>query len=105
MLNRDLARLLDWSNKWLIGFNASKTVYMTITNRPCTANIVLKLNDILLTRVNSHKHLGLVLNNTFTWSDHVTYVCKRVSKRLGILYKSKQKLNRNVFIQVILSMD
>ena len=24
-----------------------------------------------------------------------TYVCKRISKRLGILYKSKQKLHRN----------
>ena len=96
MLNRDLKKLFDWSNKWLISFNASKTVYMTISNKPCTAEITLKLNETVLSRVWSHRHLGLVLNSAFTWSDHVTYVCKKVSKRLGILYKSKQKLQRNV---------
>ena len=71
-LNRDLIKLSDWSNKWLISFNASKTVYMEISNKPCASQIVLKLNEIS-TRVTSHKHPGLVLNSAFIWSDHFKY--------------------------------
>ena len=99
-LNRDLIKLSDWSNKWLISFNASKTVYMEISNKPCGSQIVLKLNDTILTRVTSHKHLGLVLNSAFTWSDHVTYICNKVSKKLGMLYKSKTRLNRNSLVRL-----
>ena len=40
-LNRDLIKLSDWSNKWLISFNASKTVYMEISNQ--INRVLLKL--------------------------------------------------------------
>ena len=76
---------------------------MEISNKPCASQIVLKLNDTILTRVSSHKHLGLVLNSAFTWSDHVTYICNKVSKKLGMLYKSKTRLNRNSLVKLYCS--
>ena len=32
-VNRDLAKLSDWAEQWLVTFNAVKTVYMIISNR------------------------------------------------------------------------
>ena len=94
-INSDLKKLEMWSKNWLASFNASKTEYILISNRPLSnKSISLQLNDTILSKVHSHKHLGLVLNNAFTWTDHVDFICKRVSKRLGLLYKFKNYLNR-----------
>ena len=88
VLNDDLGKLSVWSKMWLLTFNASKTEYMQISNKPNSVSpIVLKFNDELLTRVETHKHLGLVLNCNFTWSDHIDNICKRVNIRLAMMYR------------------
>ena len=77
-------------------FNEKKSEYMLISNKNVANNVVtLTLNGIDLLCVRTHKHLGLVFNNLFNWSDHINYVCSKTSKRLGILYRFKNKLNRN----------
>ena len=94
-LNEDLKRLEKWSYDWLTSFNSLKTEFMMFANKPLQNYLIeLKLNHIVLSRVRTHKHLGLVLNSELTWKDHVSYTCKRVSKRLGLLHKFKRKLNR-----------
>ena len=65
--------------------------------------VKLKLNDAVLISTETHKHLGLVLNSSLTWSDHVNSVCLKVSKRLGILYKFKFSLNRKALIKLYCS--
>ena len=47
--------------------------------------------------VHSHKHLGLVLNDTMTWTDHIDYITSKTSKRIGILRSLKFKLSRSCF--------
>ena len=105
-LNSDLLLLNNWSSKWLVDFNANKSVYMIISNSAFAAannTVKLKLNDTPLSLVDTHKHLGLVFNSSLTWSDHVNFTCKRVSKRLGILYKFKNSLNRNILVKLYCS--
>ena len=61
------------------------------SNKPSQNCLIeLNLNDIVISRVQTHKHLGLVLNSELTWKDHVSYTCRRVSKRLGFLHKFKK---------------
>ena len=102
-LNRDLDRLDNWSKDWLIHFNASKTEYLLISNKP-KINQNVHLNLILgssnINQVSTHKHLGVVLNETLTWTNHVDNVCNRVSKRLGLLYKVKKTLTRNTLVKL-----
>ncbi len=62
-VNRDLVKLENWAAQCRVTFNASKTVYMIVTN---CRNIVypsLYLNGVQLTRVNDHKHLSMVFSH------------------------------------------
>jgi hypothetical protein len=45
--------------------------------------------------VDHHKHLGVILNNRATWSDHLDAIITKISKRIGLLRSLKYKLNRS----------
>jgi hypothetical protein len=44
--------------------------------------------------VSEHKHIGLMLNDRFTWSNHVDYLCKKASKLIGLFYKNRKTFSR-----------
>ena len=103
-LNKDLEkRLKNGRMTGLTSFNPSKTEFMLISNKPLQNCLFeLKLNDNILSKVQTHKHLGLIFNSELTWKDQIIYTCKRVSKRLGLLYKFKKKLNRGTLSKLYL---
>ncbi|XP_072039447.1 uncharacterized protein [Amphiura filiformis] len=41
-----------------------------------------------LETVESHPYLGVCFNNTLTWSDHITKVCKKAQRVLGLLRRN-----------------
>mgnify|MGYP006343999921 CR=1 FL=1 len=45
----------------------------------------LRLNDNEIERVQGYKLLGLYINNSLTWDDHVTSICTKTAKRLHFL--------------------
>ena len=71
-LNIDLNIINTWAEAWLVAFNAGKTLSMIFsrkTNPP--QHPPLLMNNIILTETDTHKHLGLTLSNTCTWSNHI----------------------------------
>ena len=83
-INRDLEVLNEWSTCWRVTFNATKTVYMIISNK--SANVVypdLYLNGIKLTKVTSHKHLGVTLTSNMKWGVHIDAAISKANKRLN----------------------
>jgi hypothetical protein len=85
-LNRDLHRLSTWANRWLVTFNANKTVFLQITRKTNPApKPLLRLNGEIIKEVMTHKHLGLTFNLTLTWSDHVTQQVTKSSRCIGLL--------------------
>ena len=92
-LNRDLVKLSTWSQKWLVTFNPSKTVFLQVSRKTNPApKPVLEMNGTAIKEVPSHKHLGLTFNQTFTWSDHTSQVVQKASKCIGLL----QRISRDV---------
>ena len=77
-INNDLAVLSAWASQWRVMYNASKTVYMIVSNKkvpPVYPN--LYLNGQVLTRVASHKHLGITLSHDMSWNLHIDTVLKK----------------------------
>jgi len=105
-LNKALNVLENWSSKWLLNFNVSKTFYMSIVNSKVSTDsaLILTLNNISITKVKSHKHLGLIFNDSLTWSDHIDSLCKKVSKKLGLLCKNRKILGRSILTKLYKSM-
>ncbi len=82
-VNRDLSLLSEWAWQWRVTFNASKTVYMIITNKTQDQNYPdLYLDGTKLTKVISHKHLGVTLTHNMKWGIHIDAAISKANKRL-----------------------
>ena len=83
-VNRDLVRLSNWASQWLVQFNPTKTKYLIFSKKTERQQYQpLFLQNKQLTEVDSHKHLGLVLNNTLTWDNHINKICTEAGRRIA----------------------
>ncbi len=101
-LNHDLKELTEWSNQWLVNFNPSKTDVMFFTLSHCNQPN-LAFNNVQLTFVEHHKHLGLTLSNDGTWHEHIANIISSSSKILGSMKMLKFKLKRKTLNQIYIS--
>ena len=53
------------------------------------------MGNQILTKVNSIKYLGIIVDHKLNWLDHITYVKPKISKGIGIMYKAWKYLNKN----------
>ena len=56
---------------------------------------ILKINDYDVNRSSSIKFLGVLVDERLSWTDHINILENKLSKNLGLLYKSKYFLNAN----------
>ena len=53
------------------------------------------MDNHMLTKVNSIKYLGIIVDHKLNWIDHITYVKAKISKGIGIMYKARRHLNKH----------
>ena len=46
-------------------------------------NLVIEISNTPLERVNKFKYLGVLLNNTLSWKDHIEYISNKISSSLS----------------------
>ena len=103
-LNSDLAALQDWSAQWRVVFNELKTVCMVFSRKLTRLALPpLFMNNSKLRQVESHKHLGLTLSQSFTWDMHIINACNKANIRIGILKRLSRTLSRRSKETVYLS--
>ena len=56
------------------------------------------MDEIAIKRVNNAKFLGVIINSTLSWKDHITILCKKVSKNIEILNKIKANVNNDILL-------
>ena len=86
----------QWSDDWLVTFNALKTDSMLISrkiNSPDHPPLIFQGHT--LENVNSHKHLGLTLRSDLRWSDHIGDITSKASKLVNIMKSLKYRLDRH----------
>ena len=71
-INNDLATIRDWADRWLVSFCPKKTEALLVslkhrTNPPPP----IYFGQTRVTEVESHKHLGIILNNNLSWNEHI----------------------------------
>ena len=94
-INEDLHAIHEWSEQWLVTFSEAKTKSLLISNKhDKEQNPPLKMNNVILNEVQSHKHLGVTFNHNLSWTSHIDEVCLKAMKRLDIIQRFKFKLAR-----------
>ena len=90
-------------NEWLkanrLTLNAAKTKYVIfgfktqIKDKP---ELHLTVGNEPIERVSCTKYLGVYLDEHLTFDEHVNYIHKKVSDKLGILYRANDYLEFNL---------
>ena len=76
-----------------VTFNAKKSKDIIFSNKCLNNSPPLIFGDIFIDRVNTHKHLGILLTSNLDWSVQVNEVCLKANRKLAVL-RSVKLLNR-----------
>ena len=95
-IDSDLRNIQDWFRANKLTLNVDKTVYMKF---PCktskTHDLKLELNGVTIPRVRSTKFLGTWIDDLLSWKVHVSNILTKLNMKLGLMYRSKNFLNRH----------
>ena len=85
-LQSDVDSVYRWSVLHKLAIHPGKTVSMLFhhPNQKST-RLDLHLNGHPITQVTSHKHLGLTLTSSFSWTDHINVTVKKALRMVAIL--------------------
>ena len=75
ILNRDLKKISVWARKWKVLFNPGKTKEIIFSDKFLANSPPVIFNDIIVSRVFQHKHLGIWLSSTLSWQKQIHKVC------------------------------
>ena len=92
-LQSDIDAIGNCLDAKFLTLNATKCRYLLISRKKLHSipPPPLTLNGSPLTRVTSYRYLGVLITSDLLWSDHITTVCNKTRKLIGVLYRSFYK--------------
>ena len=61
------------------------------------------INGCKIEQVQTTKFLGVIIDCNLTWKYHISYVCSKISKNIGILIKSRKVFDTNTLLTLYYS--
>jgi len=107
--NLELSKITAWSKSNKIRFNDEKSKVMFISRRKRKEAKEIKV--YLNNKVTTMKYLGIIIDNKFRFSEHISYVAERCTKLIHSLSKSakvswglKHEVLKTIFKRAILPL-
>ena len=104
-LNSDLNKIAVWADKWLVTMNPVKSrnaVFSLKLNKQVHPPLFLDSN--MVNDAESNTHLGLPLQSSMSWRNHIVQVYEKASKRLNMLKFVTYKLDRSILTSLYKSL-
>ena len=104
-LNNELVSLVYWINANKLSLNIEKTNFILFKqrNKQTDMNDEIQINTTSISRIYQTKFLGVVISSDLSWDHHTKYVCSKISKGIGIIYKARFKLNLQSLVSLYYS--
>ena len=88
LLQNDIDHLYEWSKSNLMTFNADKCKVLTICRAHNPIDFVYTMNGTTLEKVTSFKDLGVTVDLTLSFKDHINSVTSDTNRICGIIRRS-----------------
>lgn len=100
-MNNDLKTLAKFFEVNLLSLNISKTKCMFFHShrKSVPQHELVVLNSCIIEEVKSYKYLGLILDPTLRWIDHIKYVENKVSSLCGVMRRVSYFVSRNTLLK------
>jgi len=79
-----VTNVLSWLHANFLILNLEKTKIMLVGTYQRIAeaeDLVIEISNTRLETVNEFKYLGVLLDNTLSWKDHIEYISNKISSR------------------------
>ena len=104
IINCKLAKISNWFKLNKLSVNIKKTnfiAFRTINKFIHTDNkFQIFIDNVAIEQVEKTTFLGVVINSTLTWSDHLKTVCSKLSKDIGNISGIRHKVNFHVLLML-----
>lgn len=87
VFNNELKQLDEWLIANRLSLNVSKTKCMYIYNRKLPVLPVIKINNRVLGIVDSHKFLGIVIDNRLRFEEHIDRLSATLARSIGVMHR------------------
>ena len=106
VLQSDLNKLVVWSEKWQMAFNASKCFLLRGTrSRDNVVNCTYTMMGQPITSVTRrHKYLGVELDSKLTWNEHISAITGKANSSLSFLRRNLYNCPEQIKMQAYHSL-
>ena len=77
---------------------------MSLASTQLKERIVLRLNQTNIFESTKIKYLGIILDSRLNWKHHITELCKKLSRAVGLIYKIKNFSTKSVLRSLYFSI-
>ena len=90
IFNLEMSKLSDWCRANKLSINLKKSNFMVFQPRQKRQkfDLAFSIDGSPIERVKETVFLGVVIDENLTWKPHILNVSRKISKSIGILYKS-----------------
>ena len=94
-LNSELGKISVWlcANK-LLNIDKSNFVLLHSQQKRLMRSVILKINNYEIKQKESIKYLGIFIDSNLNWKTHVSYICGKLRRSIGLLFKIRHFINQ-----------
>ena len=102
VLNEELIKIDSWMRSNKLSVNIKKTNYVVFKSaqKKASSDLPLSFNSQILKEKNAVKFLGAYIDNSLTWKSHINHVCKKMSKSIGVIFRSRFFLTEKTLLSL-----
>jgi hypothetical protein len=97
IVNSQMQNISEWLRANMLSLNEKKSNFMIFRPRQKrqTFDLLLKINGQKIDQVKETMFLGVILDEHLSWKSHISHIASKISKSIGIIYKSSFFLSRS----------
>ena len=99
-----LSAIAEWLKANKLSLNMKKKHYMIFHGKgKPNFHITLRIDGESINEVDKTKFLRVIIDNKLTWKSHITHICGKVARGIGIIIKARKWLNQDSLISLYYS--
>ena len=108
-MNHQVKKVQAWllANKLSVHY-VDKSKYMLVNKNNLTriedGGFELRMGNHIISRTSTYRYLGLLVDERFSWANHINEICWKLSQVAGIIYKVRTLLTKEAMMLVYHSL-
>ena len=97
----EFKKLYDWLLANKLTLNIAKTHFMIFHRARQRKHMInIKINKVQIEQTKHTKFLGVIFDDNLCWSNHISYINRKIAKGIGIICRAKKHFNTSALINL-----